>query len=258
MSTLQNSFLPFTVPNRQLSLIKRRRSAIIDSRLSDNSNSGKAVASPVVAKDWELIQQAVAGDSHAREELFAAHSARIYRTAYSLLRNKEDAEDAMQDSLCNAFTNLGSFKGQSSFSTWLTRIVINSALMIRRKRTRRGEASLDEIVESKPERLRHQVVHAGPNPEEICAINQNREMVSEQIRRLPVRVRAAFQLRALKELSVAESCQSLGVGRATLKARVFRARKQLVSALRQKMLARRKHQPLELDGSRLKRVREEL
>jgi RNA polymerase sigma-70 factor (ECF subfamily) len=108
------------------------------------------------------------------------------------LRNKEDAEDAVQNSLCNAFINLRSFKGRSSFSTWLTRIVINSALMIRRKRTAHVQTSLDEMMDDQPERLWQRIVYAGPDPEELCATRQLDELLTDQVHQLPPAIRDAF------------------------------------------------------------------
>src|SRR6266403_3912455 len=84
-------------------------------------------------EEWEVVQRALRGDPDALTALFAHNSARVYRTAFSLLRNKEDAEDALQDGLLSAYTNLRSFEGRSRFSSWLTRVVINAALMNRRR-----------------------------------------------------------------------------------------------------------------------------
>jgi RNA polymerase sigma factor (sigma-70 family) len=156
------------------------RSRRTDSRSSTTTKPGRAPLSRAARRDWKLVQQAVAGDSRAREELFTIHTARLYRTAFSVLHNKEDAQDAVQNSLCSAFLNLGSFKGQSLFSTWLTRIVINSALMIRRGRTDLVESSLVDMMDSQPEQLRHRIVHTAPNPEEAYAVNQTNELVSSK------------------------------------------------------------------------------
>src|ERR1700687_2438113 len=93
-------------------------------------------------EEWAVVQQAIAGDADAQKRLFAGHSDKLHRVAFNLLRNKEDAEDAVQDGLCRAYTGLRSFQGRSSFSTWLTRIVINSALMSRRRKSVRPEASI--------------------------------------------------------------------------------------------------------------------
>jgi RNA polymerase sigma-70 factor (ECF subfamily) len=97
-------------------------------RSSTTSNSGPALASQPVSKDCRLVQQAIAGDLQVREELFATHAARLYHIAFSVLHNKEDA---VQNSLCRAFINLRSFQGRSSFTTWLTRIVIKLVYRLR-------------------------------------------------------------------------------------------------------------------------------
>ena len=95
----------------------RKHGGSASGQSSTTPNSGRAPSSRIARKDWNLIRQALRGDSPAQHELFATHAARLYRTAYAVLRNKEDAEDAVQNSLCNAFINLRSFKGRSSFST---------------------------------------------------------------------------------------------------------------------------------------------
>jgi len=89
---------------------------------------GGRLASPAARKEWDLVQQAIAGNADAQEQLFKTHTPRLFRTAFAVLRNKEDAEDAVQDSWCRAYRNLRSFQGSSALSTWLTRIAINSAL----------------------------------------------------------------------------------------------------------------------------------
>jgi RNA polymerase sigma-70 factor (ECF subfamily) len=242
MRALHSSFIPSKIPNKPPSGIPPRgRSRTASSHNSTPTSHGQALLAQGIRKDWKLVQQAVAGDSRAREELFATHATRLYRTAFSVLRNKEDAEDAVQNSLCSAFLNLRSFKGRSSFSTWLTRIVINSALMIRRRRGAHAEASLDEMAEIQPEQLRLRIVYMGPTPEDECAANQSHELVSLQVCQLPPAIRAAFQLHALEGLSAAETCQALGIGNAALKARIFRARHKLAGALRATMRLPRNH-----------------
>lgn len=235
MSALHNSSLSSETPNRPPNADTSRGRSRVNYSRSSTTPRGRALLSRAVRRDWKLVQRAVAGDSRAREELFKIHTARLYRTAFSVLRNREDAEDAVQNSLCSAFLNLGSFKGRSLFSTWLTRIVINSALMIRRRRTGHVEASLDEVMDSQPERLRDRIVHTGPNPEEVYAASQTNELVSEQIRKLPPTLRAPLQLCSVRGLSAADTCQVLGIGHAALKGRIFRARHKLAYALRSTM-----------------------
>jgi RNA polymerase sigma-70 factor, ECF subfamily len=186
-------------------------------------------------KQWGLVQQAMDGDSRAQEHVFACDTAMLRRKAFTILRNTEDAEDAVQDALCKAFERLRFFQGRSSFSTWLTRIVINSALMIRRRRTGRPETSLDEILDSQPERLRRGIVDAGPSPEEVCRIAEINGIVDEQIQRLRPALRAALQLGDFYGLSAAESSQALGIRKSAFKSRICRARQKVANALRESL-----------------------
>ena len=149
--------------------VRRVRPVRIDSGASTQLNSDKASAPRKAGKEWAIVQQAIAGNADAQEHLFARYTSKLYRTAFALLNNKEDAEDALQDCLLKAFTSLPPFQGRSSFSTWLTRIVINSALMTRRKKSFHPKASLDEILESESAQLPLGVVDPKPDPEKIYA-----------------------------------------------------------------------------------------
>jgi RNA polymerase sigma-70 factor, ECF subfamily len=186
--------------------------------------------------EWSIVQQAIAGNTAAQEHLFAHHNDRLYRTAFSILRNKEDAEDALQDALCRAYARLESFRGQSSFSTWLTRVVINSALMTRRKRSAHPEASLDEILESKPQKLPGAV--ARPDPEKICATIELYELVEARVHQLPPLLQTAFRLRVTDSFSTAESSQALGIPTGTFKTRIARARRKLADGLQRVLQAK--------------------
>ena len=245
MSALHNSVFPREVMNRpsgRNANAHRLRSGTTGARSSTSANSGRTLPPQAVSKDWKLVQQAIAGDFQAREELFATHTTRLYHTAFSVLRNKEDAEDAVQNSLRRAFINLPSFQGRSSFTTWLTRIVINSALMIRRMRSGHSETSLDESLDDWSEPLEHRIVDAGLNPEEIYAANEIRELVAEQVHRLPQKLRTAYQLYELHGLSAPDSLKVLGISKGGFKARVFRARQILVYSLRSTLHAQSKRQ----------------
>jgi RNA polymerase sigma-70 factor (ECF subfamily) len=188
-----------------------------------------------MGKEWAVVQQAIAGDVDAQEHLFAAHAGRLYQTVFALLHNKEDAEDALQDAMCKAYTNLRSFQGRSSFSTWLTRIVVNSGLMTRRRKSAHPEASLDEIVDSQPERLPQGLVDAQPDPEKTCAATEIHGLVEEHARQLSPALQAAFRLRAINGLSVTESSQALGIPANTFKSRFFRAQRKLACGLQQSL-----------------------
>ena len=188
--------------------------------------------SPVISIDGDLIRQAIAGNPLAQNQLFKTHTPRLYRTVFAILRNREDAEDAIQESWYKAYANIDSFRGRAAFSTWLTRIAINSALMLRRRKSIRVEASLDDILDKKPEPIFDKTVDAPPNPEEIYAARELNGLVEDQIRELPPRIQAAFRLRKIEEFSITEAVQALGIREAALKSRVSRARRKVARGLR--------------------------
>jgi RNA polymerase sigma-70 factor, ECF subfamily len=204
-----------------------------ESALATSPSSARTAASATAHAHSTLVQQAIAGNSDAHEQIFASHISKLRGMAFAILRNREDAEDAVQDAFCRAFGSLQSFQGRSSFSTWLTRIVINSSLMIRRRRNGRSEASLDDLLDNRPEQLRCGIVDARPNPEQICASVEIRALVEQQVRQLPSGLQSAFQLYELEDRSGAESMQALGIGTSAFKSRMSRARRKLEYGLRQ-------------------------
>ena len=205
----------------------------IDSRASTQLNSDKASAPRKAGKEWATVQQAIAGNVDAQEYLFARDTSKLYRIAFALLNNKEDAEDALQDCLCKAFISLPSFQGRSSFSTWLTRIVINSALMTRRKKSLHPEASLDEILESEPAQLPLGVVDPKPDPEKIYAEMEINALVEEHVLQLPLALQTTFRLRAIYGFSANEASQALDIPASAVKSQILRARRRLARGLRQ-------------------------
>src|SRR5271156_2242525 len=153
-----------------------------DPRGRKSHSSAANFTSPFMRGDWDLIRQAGVGNPQAQEQLFKTHTPRLYRAVFAILRNKEDAEDAVQESWCRAYANLHSFEGRSAFSTWLTRIAINSALMLRRRKGYRVETSLDDILDNRSEPVFDKTVTEPPNPEEICADSELNALVEDKIR----------------------------------------------------------------------------
>jgi RNA polymerase sigma-70 factor (ECF subfamily) len=145
-----------------------------------------------------------------------------------VLQNKEDAEDALQDGLCKAYSSLRTFQGRSSFSTWITRIVINSALMARRRKLAHSEASLDEMLDNQPVQLPRGIVDARPDPEKLYAETELNARVEEHVSQLPPALQAAFRLYVIEGISGPESSKALGISPSAFKSRVFRARLKLV------------------------------
>ena len=152
----------------------------------------------------------------------------FYRRAYRYLGNAADAEDAVQDALLSACRHLDQFKGQSKMSTWLTTIVINSALTQLRRRPRQLHTSLDEQFGEEPgycvsERLGDR----RPSPEDECIKSELYGYLMHFVEELPPASRSAFQLRDLDGLTTSEAAQILGVADVTVKAHVSRARAKL-------------------------------
>ena len=172
-------------PGKVRGKLRCRKPAKPDSFFSMLPGPDRNTESKPAHGEWTLVQRAIDGNSDAHHELFVRHTSTLRRIAFRILRNREDAEDAVQDGLCKAYTRLGSFEGRSSFRTWLTRIVINSALMIRRRKNARPEASLDEVFRKTAERPRYEIIAAGPSPEEFCAASEIRALVEKQLRQLP-------------------------------------------------------------------------
>lgn len=196
--------------------------------------SDKSGAAHTRCTEWAIIEKAIAGDTEAQEHLFARHRPRLYRTAVALLHNNEDAEDAVQDGLCKAYTNLRSFQGRSSFSTWLTSIVINSARMSRRRRRARPEASLDDMLEaySAPSCM---IADPQSNPETVCSERQLNELLDKQLLQLRPCLKEAFRLRAIHGFSLRESSQALGISLSAVKSRLFWARRALAQGLQRSL-----------------------
>ena len=213
--------------------VLKRRIRRNDPRALAEPNPERAGASAAVSEEWSLIQRAIGGDLRAQKQIFSGDTAKLQRAAFAILRNKEDAEDAVQEGLCKAYRSLRSFQGRSSLSTWLTRIVINSALMIRRRKNSRPEASLDDILDGQPQRLQHRIVDKRPNPEQMCTTTEIYGLVEEQVRQLSPGLRASVQLCDLGGLSQADSIQALGIQKSAFKSRISRARQKLADRLRQ-------------------------
>ena len=203
----------------------------IDLPASRPVNSPSTAGPQDRGNEWAVVQQAIAGNADAQERLFAGHTRRLYRTVFALLNNKEDAEDALQEGLCKAFTSLRSFQGRSSFSTWLTRIVINSALMARRRKIAHPEASLDEMLDNHPEQLPPGIVDARPDPEKLYAETELKARVEEHVSQLPPALQTAFRLRAIYGFSAPHSGKVLGISASAIKSRIFRARLKLAGGL---------------------------
>jgi RNA polymerase sigma-70 factor (ECF subfamily) len=166
----------------------------------------------------EIIKLALNGDVDALSALFASNRVRLYRTAFSLLRNKEDAEDALQDGLLSAYVNLHSFEGRAQFSTWITRIVLNAALMSRRKGRALSQISLNDAAAENQQIPDSWPMSASLTPEQTYGLIETVELLEKEVRHLPRDLRSALQ---------DSENEYAGVNKNTAKSRVSRARQRL-------------------------------
>lgn len=176
--------------------------------------------------DGALVAAAKCGDTQAFEKLVLRYKRRAFATALRITNNREDAEDVVQDSFHKVFLHLGEFQEKSQFSTWLTRIVMNEAFMLLRRR--RGILEVlpetpDDGVNSTSEAF----VDRGPSPEESCWRRERTELLTEAINRLGPKVRRTILLRNIEGHSLQEIAQILGTSIAAVKARVFQGRRKL-------------------------------
>ncbi|HEV2495964.1 MAG TPA: sigma-70 family RNA polymerase sigma factor [Terriglobia bacterium] len=185
-----------------------------------------------VHDEARLIQLGLNGNQNALDALFARHAGALYQSALKLLGNPEDAEDALQEGMLAAFKNLGRFEGRSKFSSWLTRIVINAALMRLRSQRARQTVSMDEPLGETDLTLADQFSDAAPGPEELYARAELRDTLEEKLAELSPDMRTAVLLRDVEGLSTQEAAQTLGVPENTLKSRLHRARLQLAERIR--------------------------
>jgi RNA polymerase sigma-70 factor, ECF subfamily len=167
-------------------------------------------------------------DEDKVNSLFAAHSPRLFRTALRLLRSREDAEDALQDALLSAFRNLDKFEGRSQVSTWLTRIVVNSALMTMRRQRRHFTVPFeDPSIQDGFSQLEDVAATQMESPEEACARMETREILRHALCTIPARYRLALQLCHVEGMKIQEAAQSLGLRESTFKSHLSRGRRMM-------------------------------
>ena len=185
-----------------------------------------------------IVAKAKSGCSSAFEELYERHRSRIHQTALRILRNQQDAEDAVQRSFQRAFTKLRRFRGDSTFSTWLTRIAINEALMLRRQQ-RANTLPLEGGADGDYDLSVFSLADKGLTPEEALAKKELRDAVMEAISHLRKSLRTVVLLGEMRGLTNVETAQHPGLSVAAVKARAFHARRHLRQHLERKLQAPR-------------------
>jgi RNA polymerase sigma-70 factor (ECF subfamily) len=173
--------------------------------------------------DAALVRLAQEGDTRAFGELVVRYQERVYRLSFKILRNEDDAAEALQDAFTSAFRGIKNFKAESTFSTWLYRVATNASLMKYRKR-RPDHDSLERSQSTKPDAEPLDIPDWSQQPLEELLDVETREVMEEGLRRLPEELRTVFILRDEDGHSNAEVAEMLDVSVAAVKSRLHRAR----------------------------------
>jgi len=187
------------------------------------------------SSEFHLVRAAKSGHAAAFDALCNPHTKRLFRTTYRITRNREDAEDALQDSFLSAFVHVHKFDGRSSFSTWLTRIAINSALLIVRKKRSAHEMAMEVPEQLDTKGLEWEVADHASNPEEECAQSEIENILGAEIGDLRPTLRAVLEIQHLQEFSLRETAGKMGISITATKGRSFHGKSVLRKALRLRM-----------------------
>ena len=179
------------------------------------------------ATDQALVARAKDGDEKAFETLVKRHRRKVLALALRYTRVREDAEDVVQQTLQKAFVYLRNFEGKSSFSTWLTRIAINEALMWLRKAHAIPEVPLNDTINDDEARLGFDVADVSPDPEATYLQREKTCVLSMAMERLTPNIRIVVEMKELHELSARETAKHMGLSLSAVKARVFHGRRTL-------------------------------
>jgi RNA polymerase sigma-70 factor, ECF subfamily len=183
------------------------------------------------ANDDALVVAAQSGSEPAFKELCRRNAGHLFRSILRVTKDHADAEDALQDSLIRAFVHIRQFDRRSSFSTWLTRIGINSALMILRKKRKICEISIDLVNSDENMKGQWDFVDIAANPEEHCLLSDMRRKMDHAIYGLPLNLRVVAELRLVKDLSLYDIATTLNISVPATKSRLRRAKRRIAGTL---------------------------
>jgi RNA polymerase sigma-70 factor, ECF subfamily len=205
--------------------------------------------------DVALAERASHGDQHAFRTIMERHNQRLYRVARSLLRDDSEAEDVVQEVYMRAFAAMGSFRGEASLATWLTRITINEALGRKRKQRPTVELEAVEALQQSTAQIIHFPTMTDSDPERSAAQHEIRRLLEVSIDKLPEPFRLVFVMRDVEELSIEETAALLRIRPETVKTRLHRARRLLRETLDRHLVSTLKD-TFPFAGARCKRITE--
>jgi RNA polymerase sigma-70 factor (ECF subfamily) len=177
--------------------------------------------------DLDLVRASKNGDVAAFEQLVKRYDRKLFRIAHSVTHNREDSQDAVQETFLKAYQHLADFRGDSQFSTWLIRITLNQSLMKLRKQRRTREFPLDEDFGTDEDVLPREVIDWAPNPEELYSVSELRNILLKAVEELRPILRAVFVLQDLEGLPTEQTAAVLNLSQSAVKSRLWRARLQL-------------------------------
>ena len=199
----------------------------------DGANATSSSADRLVAEeDAVLVDTTKTGDTRAFELLVERYERMIFSLAWRMTHNREDAEDVVQQSFQKAFIHLKKFEGESLFSTWLTRIAINEALMLLRRKRGSHEVLINDSTEGEEALFALEIPDSGQSPEDNYSQRERQQILFAALSELPHGTRRAIQLRELDERSTEETARIMGISVGAVKARVFHGRRKLRERLK--------------------------
>jgi len=205
-------------------------------RPGGDEDGNRSVSAPEL-DDTSLVARAQKGDTQAFDVLAQRYADRVHRLTFKVLRQEEDAEDALQEAFLSAYRNLGKFKGDSAFSTWLYRVAMNAALMRLRKR-REGMVSIEEPRNRDESQVTLQLADWGRTPIEEMLNDERRDELNHAVDTLDDDLAQVFLLREVEGLSNSEAAEILGLSVPAVKSRLHRARVQLRDVLNRYLAGR--------------------
>ena len=192
--------------------------------------SDSAIRAAPAEDELTLARRVASGDRAAFEIIMRRYNRRLYRLARASLRDDSEAKDVLQEAYLNAYRGIGSFRGEATLSTWLSRLVLNECSVRQRRSARRRD--IIPLVSSDTNRTEtERVADVAEAPDRAAARIQLRAILESKLGELPEALRVVFVLRSVEELSVAEAAQTLGIAEETVRVRHFRAKGMLREAL---------------------------
>lgn len=182
-------------------------------------------------REQDLIARVQRGEHELFYELVRPYERRVYAAALAILRNDADAEDAAQEAMLKALANLRQFRAEAKFSTWLTQITVNEALMRRRRERTVVMEGIDEKRDEESEYAPRDFADWREIPSEALERKEIRQRLADALGGLDRKYREVFVMRDMQHLNIQETAEALGISVASVKTRLLRARLMLRDAL---------------------------